>query len=655
MKTDIKYRADIDGLRALAVLFVVLFHFKLGFPGGFVGVDVFFAISGYLIGGHIYQSKLEQRFSWGSFYVRRIKRILPALIAVVVLVWLIMFFIATPADFRKMGRDAAATMLSASNVTLWNSIDYFSPSAEHNPLLMTWSLGVEEQFYFLAPLLILALTRCRKNVRIALMATITLICFVIAAIGTVKAPHSAWFLTPFRAWELFGGALLGMIHSHHSAGLAVKASNFKSAIGIVLITLCALYYDNLTPFPGVSALPVILGTLLLLDAQSSFINRRLLSWRPLRFIGLISYSLYLWHWPVISLYYYLCEASPGMGVSLLLVALSMALATISYFIIEKPFRFAQLTKAQVFLRYGVVMGLLTVVFAITWQQKGFPSRWPVAFRQIQEEIQETGDRCMTSYGDTLLTNNAECNGGNGKEKVALIGDSHAGALAAAFRTLTQKHHLTPVIFAKSSCAILMKVYRHSAGWPRHDEQCRTFKQDVENYLARDKRVTTVIIAGFWQSGFIEGKAQWLSEKQPSLNSAQALRQGLSETISRLQRMGKRVIVMGDVPMMNFIPEKRVMRCFSRAFAWANPQQDGMCQIADSASVAPDTTSELLRAVVARYGAEYASQRAVLCGPAGCRFAESMHIYYKDAQHLTRYGAEKVLTRILLPLLTRQNP
>ncbi|WP_081005688.1 acyltransferase family protein [Trabulsiella odontotermitis] len=139
--TAVKYRADIDGLRALAVLFVVLFHFGLGFPGGFVGVDVFFAISGYLIGGHIYQSKLEDDFSWGQFYVRRIKRILPALIAVVVAVWLVMFFVSTPEDFRTLGRDAAAALLSVSNVTLWNSLNYFSPSTEHNPLLMTWSLG----------------------------------------------------------------------------------------------------------------------------------------------------------------------------------------------------------------------------------------------------------------------------------------------------------------------------------------------------------------------------------------------------------------------------------------------------------------------------------------------------------------------------------
>ncbi|ROP59370.1 peptidoglycan/LPS O-acetylase OafA/YrhL [Enterobacter sp. BIGb0383] len=652
MNPTVKYRADIDGLRAFAVLFVVLFHFGLGFPGGFVGVDVFFVISGYLIGGHIYQSKLEGRFSWGAFYVRRIKRILPALITVLIAVWLIMFFIATPADFKRLGRDAAATLLSISNVTLWNSIDYFSPNAEHNPLLMTWSLAVEEQFYFLAPLLILTLTRFDKNRSLWLMAIATLFCFILAAVGTIKAPNSAWFLTPFRAWELFAGALLGMVHTHYPAGFSSKKDNVKSAVGLALVTLCALFYGSQTSFPGIGALPVILGAVLLLDAQTAFINRRLFSWRPLRFIGLISYSLYLWHWPVISLYRYLCEAEPGAVTRILLVALSMVLATVSYYVIEKPFRAAQHPQPRVFWRYGAVMGLLTLIFAMTWQQKGFPSRWPLEFTRMQAEIEEAEDLCMTSYGDTLLTGNALCNGGaRGQKKIALIGDSHAGALAAAFRELAQEHQLTPVIFAKSSCAPLLGVYRHSAGWPLHDAQCRDFKQDVDDYLARDEQISTVIIAGFWQSGLMEGKAPWLSENAPSLRPDQALQQGLAETISRLQRMGKRVIVLGDVPMMSFTPEKRVMRCFSRTFAYANPQGSGVCEFAGHDSIEPDTASALLNNVSMQQNAVFANLQDALCDTATCRFAESAHIYYKDPHHLTRYAADKVLRSVLMPLIT----
>lgn len=652
MNSTVKYRADIDGLRALAVLLVVLFHFGLGFPGGFVGVDVFFVISGYLIGGHIYQSKLAGHFSWGQFYVRRIKRILPALITVVIAVWLVMFFISTPADFRKLGRDAAATLLSVSNVTLWNSIDYFSPSAEHNPLLMTWSLGVEEQFYFLAPLLILVLTRFDKKLSFLLMGSVTLLCFAIAAAGTLQIPHSAWFLTPFRAWELFAGALLGMAHTHFPAAFSTKVDNLKSAVGVLLIAWCALFYDAQTSFPGLGALPVVMGAVLLLDGQTALINRRLLTWKPLRFIGLISYSLYLWHWPVISLYHYLCEAEPGNGMRVLLIALSFLLATTSYYIIEKPFRAAQLPPSRVFWRYGMAMGLLTLVFATTWLQKGFPARWPEDFARMQSEIEEAEDSCMTSYGNILLTGTPRCTGGESQEKIALIGDSHAGALAAAFRQLAHDRHLTPVIFAKSSCAPLFGVYRLADGWPLHDAQCRAFKLDVDNYLAQDKQISTVILTGFWQSGLMAGKAPWQSETTPSLDPAQALQQGLAETITRLQKMGKRVIVLGDVPMMNFSPPKRVMRCFSRAFAYANPQSAGMCEVVGHDSVEPDASAALIGKVSMKLNAEFASLKDALCDTATCRFAESAHIYYKDPQHLTRYGADKVLKSVVMPLIAR---
>lgn len=652
MDPAVKYRADIDGLRALAVLFVVLFHFGLGFPGGFVGVDVFFAISGYLIGGHIYQNKLGGDFSWGQFYVRRIKRILPALISVVVTVWLVMFFIAAPEDFRTLGRDAAAALLSVSNVTLWNSLNYFSPSAEHNPLLMTWSLGVEEQFYFLAPLLLLALTRFERKHRFWLMAAVILLCFAIAAIGTIRVPHSAWFLTPFRAWELFSGVVLGMAHTHYPTTFSARADNLKSATGVVLITLCALFYDAHTSFPGAGALPVILGTLLILDAQTAVLNRYFLSWKPLRFIGLISYSLYLWHWPVISLYHYVFEAEPGMRIRVLLTVISMVLAVISYYAVEKPFRAAQIPQQRVFLRYGTVISLITLVFIITWQQKGFPSRWPADFVRMQAETEEAEDICMTSYGDTLLTGNILCNGGDATNKIALTGDSHAGALAAAFRKLATENHLTPVIFAKSSCAPLTGVYRHSSGWPRHDAQCRGFREDVDNYLIRDKQISTVIIAGFWQAGLMEGKAPWLSENTPSLPPDQALQQGLKETIIRLQQAGKRVIVLGDIPVMSFTPLKRAMSCFSRVFAYANPQVPGMCELAGYDGIEPDSASSLLNRVTLQQNAVFASLQDALCDSVSCRFAESAHIYYKDPQHLTRYGADKVLRSALMPLINQ---
>ncbi|WP_054179537.1 acyltransferase family protein [Trabulsiella odontotermitis] len=187
-----------------------------------------------------------------------------------------------------------------------------------------------------------------------------------------------------------------MIHTHDTATFSARTDNIKSVTGVLLITLCALLYDARPPFPGTGALPVILGTLLILDAQTTVLNRRLLSWKPLRFIGLISYSLYLWHWPVISIYHYIFEAEPRTGIRILLTVVSMVLATVSYYVIERPFRAAQLPWHQVFLRYGSVMALLTVIFAITWQQRGFPSRWPIAFVQMLAEAEGAEDICMTS-------------------------------------------------------------------------------------------------------------------------------------------------------------------------------------------------------------------------------------------------------------------
>ncbi len=343
MKRQGFYRPDIDGLRAVAVVPVVLFH--VGFPivtGGFVGVDIFFVISGYLISSIIFKEISQDRFSYVDFYDRRIRRIFPALFVVLLAVITAAFFLLFPVEYLKLGSSVIFSALSLANVYFYVTINYFE--GDNNPLLHLWSLAVEEQFYLVFPL-ILSLGWKRLGAKVTyLLAVIALVSLISAEIFVRSDSQASFYLPQFRVWELLIGSILAT--SNVDAPASVWWRNLLAVVGFALVVGSILLLDRASRFPGLSAVPACAGTALLIMSaskdRSNFISQ-LLSLSPIRFVGLISYSLYLWHWPVIVLTRQGGAFLPftvGMNWRgrLVLVGMSMVAAVVSWYFIERPFR-----------------------------------------------------------------------------------------------------------------------------------------------------------------------------------------------------------------------------------------------------------------------------------------------------------------------------
>ncbi|SEK23265.1 Peptidoglycan/LPS O-acetylase OafA/YrhL, contains acyltransferase and SGNH-hydrolase domains [Roseateles sp. YR242] len=638
------YRRDIDGLRCIAVLSVVAYHFGLSCPGGFTGVDIFFVISGYLIGSQIYSEASQGRFSYAAFYYRRARRIVPALMAVLIATGAAMLALASPLELRDFGRDAAGAVFSVSNITLYRAIDYFRPAAESNPLLMTWSLGVEEQFYIIAPVLLGLIVRLRPHKHFAAVAMLAAMSLSLAVWQVRHAPQAAFYLLPPRAWELAVGVLLAIWRVHHAAPLAQRRQwqvEVMAVIGLVLLIVPIATYSATTRFPGLAALPSVVGAALLLHADGSYINTRLLSHRFATFFGLVSYSLYLWHWPLISIARMTLEDEPSLGLRLGLMACSLALAYGSYRWIETPFRRAATPQRQALHRYAAVLAVAGLVAGSGYLLGGIPQRWAPDFAAMEANAQPPQNRCLVGYGGTTLPPAELCAGASEhQDGWALVGDSHASAMAPALQALSQSSGWRLVEFTKSSCPFLVGVTRPMARYPQHGQECVQFNEQVMDRLVSSPAIKVVVIGGFWGIGMAaDGPYTAVAGAQTPPEAA--LRGGLMQTVQALKAAGKQVVVLGDVPFFNFAPIKRVAACSNRLRAQLNDiePQSRDCEFGTWAQIADDARAHaVVRDVVQHAGATYIDPRASLCDGSGCRFADSGRMLYLDRQHLSTPGA-----------------
>jgi len=353
----LKYRPDIEGLRAVAVLLVLADHFETHVSGGFVGVDVFFVISGYLISAAILKEVANGTFSMVAFYERRIRRILPALIVVLLATSVMAYVLLFPAEIVDFGKSMLAAMFSVSNFWFWHQAGYFDAPSEYKPLLHTWSLGVEEQFYLLFPIFLIAVHRlARRRLRVLIFA-ISAVTFGLSVLYVRRDPAAVFYCSPLRAWELLLGTVVSQRYLPEIRGAVAR--NAATLGGMLMILGAAWRYRSTTPFPGVAALAPCLGAALAIwggETGSSAVGR-VLSWRPLVFVGSISYSLYLWHWPVVVFQQIggLAPWTEGGGRRVvMLFAVSVLLGYLSWRFVEAPFRMGWLRgeRRALFLSSG---------------------------------------------------------------------------------------------------------------------------------------------------------------------------------------------------------------------------------------------------------------------------------------------------------------
>jgi peptidoglycan/LPS O-acetylase OafA/YrhL len=673
---DRAYRPDIDGLRAIAILSVVLYH--VGVPwlrGGLTGVDVFFVISGYLIGGHIYGELRGGCFSYPRFYQRRAKRILPALIAVILCTLLASLFLLSPLETDRLARSAVAATLSGSNLLYWWTADYFAVKSEFHPLLMTWSLGVEEQFYAAIPLLMVLLARLRRNWTLPILLAVCIASFLFAWIQSGRHPMMVFYTLPARAWELGAGVALAVVESNRMRTRPPRwLIETSAAVGIALMLSPIFLLTPVNALPGPAGLPSVIGTALVLATPASWINRRLLSPQPMVFIGKVSYSWYLIHWPVLALMHILYGGDLPIAAALLASTAAFGLAVLSYSFIEQPFRRSSLAAASLLVRYAVASAALLAISAGLWLGGGLPQRFPELDRMEAAEHSLHSDPCLAYDQDRPNLAKPCYDSAAANESIALWGDSHAAALAPGLRSVAAAQGYGFVELAKDNCTPLTGATHYTPEFPLMAATCAHFNRKVLDLLTADQRIAIVFLAGSWASPLNRNQQDgWLiadagedheqDRETPSAEGSQALFvDSLTASIRALQRAGKQVYVMQDVPIFAFDPLLRAR--FSHIPArlavalWIGVPDTGDSGFASSESGAayPLAISAVKQAVADAPGATLVDLKANFCAKdESCLYRDGDRLLFIDRSHLSPDGARYAVRDLKLNLRSAHFP
>lgn len=485
-----KYRAEIDGLRALAVIPVILFHagFEL-FSGGFVGVDVFFVISGYLITTILIEDIEKQRFSLVNFYERRARRILPALYFVMFVCIPFAWMWMLPSQMEDFSQSLIAVSLFISNILFWKTSDYFGPANEEIPLLHTWSLAVEEQYYMLFPIFLILTWRFGKNRVFWMIVIMAAISLLLSEWGWRNKPTPNFFLAPTRAWELFAGSIAAFIVQRNG----VQKNNALALLGLSAIVFSIFAYDESTPFPSVYALVPVLGVVLLvLYAEKHTLVAKLLSTKAFVSVGLISYSAYLWHQPLFAFARIRLLNHPSELVMIILICISFVLAYFSWKYVEKPFRDKSGYGRKAILSGSLVGIIVLFSFGLVGHlENGIPNRIDNSIIElldvqgIEKDLRDDGgcnryldetqiEACIFGYEDNVT--------------VALIGDSHATAIKSALNYYGLLNNIGFVGHTKNGCPFVRHLQSTNL------ENCFEFVDGVFRWLENNRNIDTVIIA-----------------------------------------------------------------------------------------------------------------------------------------------------------------
>jgi peptidoglycan/LPS O-acetylase OafA/YrhL len=621
------YRADIDGLRAVAVLLVLVYHVRLSAgrffaSGGFVGVDVFFVISGFLISSVILADISASQFSLFAFYERRIRRIIPALSVMMLVTCFLAYRYLLPTELVDYAKSLLAATFSLSNIYYWRQSGYFDAPAAMKPLLHTWSLAVEEQFYIFFPLFLVFVHKLFPRRLRPFIFTVAIFSFIMSAVGALRYPVSTFYLAPTRAWELLLGTILSLDVLPKIVGPLWR--NIASASGLVLILIASFLYTTETPFPGVAALLPCLGAALIIAAGQTgpSIVSRALSFKPLVFTGLISYSLYLWHWPIIVFH--------GMGAfvrsgtsdrvsKLLLIALSFLVATASWKFVEIPFRSGRfkLKGVLAFKTAGIAaVSLAVMAVGLLWA-KGIPSRFPVDAVTVASYLDHGGTNyyrdgsCFLSSGYAFQDfNYATClREDSSKKNYMLLGDSHAAHLWYGLSTTLDGVN----VMQANASGCRPTVEQTMAA----EDRCRLLMNYIFSRFIPTHHVDALLLSG-----------RWKAEDIPRLSS----------TIIWANERKIPIILFG--PMLQYdSPLPRLLATSMKNKAPAMPFDHRIAEYQRMDGV-------LMKLAREEWKVRYISFFETLCGTSSCieYAADDVPLQF-DSSHLTKDGSVLVARRL----------
>jgi len=676
------YRADIDGLRALAVIAVIGFHaFPNLITGGFIGVDIFFVISGYLITKILLEDlKRYQSVQLKEFYIRRIKRIFPALLVVVSASFIFAWLALLPIEYEQLGKHMASGVGFISNWVFWQETGYFDNLAETKPLLHLWSLGIEEQFYIIWPLLILLAWKKQWSIP-KVCISIGIFSFILNLSLVHQYPTATFFLPSTRIWELLSGCLLASSkfsrpisytnplnsYCHH---ILIRFNfllnnHIQSLIGLALIIGALFFLNKAFTFPGWAALLPVIGTILIINAGSHTAVNQALSHPLIVKIGLISFPLYLWHWPLLSFARIIESQTPSTLTRIIILLISLILAWFTYQLIEKPIRNNH--KNNIFL--VKILCILAILIGstglITYLQEGWPSRFKdnqasfTGFQSPQFNLnRETCHQLYPDYkGNCYLFAKPEM---TSHEKIVFLGDSHSETLAAGYQFNNPDKYL--ISFSTGGCLGFINVERYSKGNP---QGCTKSLDMALQYIANDPNIKTVVIHNRF-SAYVSGEGFGKEEKitvtpghlhiqapeqliAPSKNLyKRTFATGLQDTLIFLEKAHKKIVFVHQVPELGFNPKMCSHRPLKLTVNHCALTRDQVNKRQESyRSIASPILSQSANILVI-------DPVSFFCDAENCSTIKNGHPFYWDSDHLNYVGAS-LLTKELMSKIEGHKP
>ena len=616
---SLPYRSDIDGLRAIAVIAVVLFHADFAFAkGGFIGVDVFFVISGFLITSILTRELPAGLDGLGRFYERRARRIIPAITVMLVAVGIAGFLMFPPNQLIQTAKALLATIVFGANFFFWQTSSYFGPEAALNPLTHMWSLGVEEQFYVFFPICLWLVLQCPRRFRSAAVICAAIFSWGLGYWLSFNHPPSAFYMLPARAWELLIGSSLALANLRWPSRIASR--QLMGFVGILLVGIGFAVIDDKTKYPGFHALLPVMGTAALLAAGGGAASTvtRLLSCPFLVAVGLRSYSIYLWHWPVlVGTKAYLGEFNLNAGQVAVAILIGLLCAEFSYRLIERPFR----NKSRITLPTmaygltGISIGLAAWSVAAVWQH-GMVWRFSPEVIQLDADAGAYSSKALACFSNSRFESfgNVEtCRLGAAQEKFSFVlwGDSHAGAIAPAIASLATAHRKSGYLAAMSSCPPFLAL--HTGVRDQNTMTCEHNNRYVLNAIMASRDVDTVFLFASWQRYHDEAPAKMVA--------------GIKALAKALKQSGKTVVLIHGMPR----PDMPVPWTLARKIA-AN--QD--------APSSPRPFEPWLKATKAKTDIVTADLSEALCDDQKCALTKNGRALYVDSSHLSQPANDLVI-------------
>lgn len=626
-----QYRREIDGLRAVAVIPVILFHAGFAiFSGGYIGVDIFFVISGYLITSIIIKELDQGNFSILRFYERRARRILPALFLVMLFCIPFAWMWMLPSQFKDFSQSIVAVTIFASNILFWRESGYFATASEEKPLLHTWSLAVEEQYYLFFPIFLILVWRFGRNPVFYSIIAISIISLLLSEWGWRNKPNANFYLIPTRAWELLAGSICAFLQF----GKVQKTNNALSAFGLALIVFALFFYDENTPIPSVYTLVPVFGTALIImfGAGGTWVAK-LLSLKAFVGIGLISYSAYLWHQPLFAFARIRTIYAPEQWLMLVLTITSLILAYFSWRYIERPFRkrtaaAAFSSQRAIFTLSGIVGATLITLGLYGHISQGNVYRYNAALvTKLEESLKANWlpPRCENIGYESSTINPCVFGPYKSNFVIAVVGDSHAQQLTVAFQKISEKNDFSINLYSKYACSVADIEYFHPA-INRIYSECTIWRDKVFQTL-KQQRPDLVVLTNS-SIGYAVDDTDYLG--------------GLKRTFTRLSEAGLNTIYLQDNPQFQtFNPVKCVAEIF---LATGSFQEPGKCALSRETALGSFRKQEFELSDSMEH-VQSVDLSDIFCDAEQCYAGGVDGVFMMDSNHLGGLGVAMITTEI----------